>query len=127
MIQQVSENTKTEVMKKSAYNLPDRPSEAGISSSEIKRAFYMPLIDNENSVFAELDRVIQDINTELNSLAQRITLMETNLSTALENVGSALNTSVANIAVVQQMSQTVTSLASDIEELKSRCTALENE
>ncbi len=62
MINKVSEKTKDAIKRKSAYSLPDRPSDQGMKPDEIKRAFWQPIVDVTNSTIAELDRVIDEIN-----------------------------------------------------------------
>lgn len=56
------------IKRKSAFNLPDRPSERGMKPDEIKRALYAPITDDENSALAELGRVIKELNTVLEKI-----------------------------------------------------------
>ena len=53
------------IKRKSAYNLPDRPTDRGMKPGEIKQALYGPITDPQNSALAELARVIADINDSL--------------------------------------------------------------
>lgn len=62
MINKVCSKTKEAIKRKSAYSLPDRPSDQGMKPDEIKRAFYQPVVDSNNSVLAEIDRVIDEVN-----------------------------------------------------------------
>lgn len=62
MINKVSQATKDAIKRKSAYALPDRPSDQGMKPDEIKRAFWQPIVDVTNSTIAELDRVIDELN-----------------------------------------------------------------
>lgn len=64
-IEKVSENVKTAIRRKSAYGLPDRPSEYGMKPEDIKRAFYQPIIDMSYSAITEIDRVADEVNTAL--------------------------------------------------------------
>lgn len=64
-VPQISAETLAAIRRKSAYNLPDRPSERGMKPDEIKKAMAGPVIDSENSAIAELMRVIGDINRVL--------------------------------------------------------------
>ena len=50
------------ILKKSAYSLPDRPSEAGMTPAQIKATFYRPILDTEQSLLAEVNRVIGEAN-----------------------------------------------------------------
>ncbi len=68
MIKKVSQASKDAIRRKSAYALPDRPSDQGLKPDEIKRAFYQPVVDVSNSVISEIDRLTDDINAELTAL-----------------------------------------------------------
>lgn len=59
----ISAETKLAIKRKSAFNLPDRPTEKGMRPDEIKRAFWDPLIGTDNSVISELERIIREANT----------------------------------------------------------------
>lgn len=71
-VKPISAEVAAAIKKKSAFNLPDRPSERGMKPDEIKRALYAPITDNENSVLAELGRVIDDTNAALEGIAKVI-------------------------------------------------------
>ncbi len=62
VIPQVSASTKNAIKRKTAFNLPDRPSDMGMKPAEIKESFWSPVIGETYSAIAELDRVIRDIN-----------------------------------------------------------------
>lgn len=64
-INKVSELTKDAIKRKSAYSLPDRPSDQGMKPDEIKRAFWQPVVDVTNSTISEIDRVVDEINEYL--------------------------------------------------------------
>ena len=59
-INKVSEETKAKIKGKSAYTLPDNPSASGMKPSDIKKAFYAPIL----AVLEEIDRVIKEANTD---------------------------------------------------------------
>ncbi len=79
-IDPISAATIAQVKRKSAYNLPDRPSERGMKSDEIKHAFYGPITDPENSVFAELARIIVELNKCLGAIEDDTKIMVTEIS-----------------------------------------------
>ena len=58
----ISEETRYAIKRKSAYSLPQNPSERGMGADEIKKAFYAPVTETASSVLSELDRVIQETN-----------------------------------------------------------------
>ncbi len=62
MINKTSASTLEAIRRKSAQPLPNNPTEAGYKASEIKNAFYKPILDKENSVLSELNRVVDEIN-----------------------------------------------------------------
>lgn len=61
-ISNISTNTKDAIKRKSAYSLPDRPSDQGMRPEDIKRAFWQPIVDVTYSALTEIDRVINEIN-----------------------------------------------------------------
>lgn len=65
MIEKISAATKEAIKRKSAYSLPNRPSEQGMKPEDIKRAFYQPMVDVTNSCLTEIDRVINEVNKTL--------------------------------------------------------------
>lgn len=82
MIQKISESTKNSIRQKSVYNLPDRPSDYGMTTTDIKKAFYQPIIDMNNSALSEIDRVVEEVNTDFSTANQ---VMNTNIQ-KIENV-----------------------------------------
>ena len=61
-VNKVSASTKEAIKRKSAYSLPDRPSEQGMKSEDIKKAFWQPVVDVNQSVISEIDRVVDEVN-----------------------------------------------------------------
>lgn len=74
-INKVDEATKVAIKRKSAYSLPNRPSEQGMKADDIKKAFWQPVIDVTNSTLSELDRVVDETNREIERVAS-----ETNIA-----------------------------------------------
>lgn len=64
-IKPISSTTKASILRKTAYALPLRPSESGMSAEDIKKAFYSGMTDKEDSVMSELERVISEANNVL--------------------------------------------------------------
>lgn len=62
-INKVSSATKDAIKRKSAYALPDRPSDMGMKPEDIKRAFWQPIVDVTFSAISEIDRLIDELNT----------------------------------------------------------------
>lgn len=61
-IEQVSTNTEQAIRRKTAYALPDRPSESGMRPDEIKKAFYSAMTDKDDSLMAEIKRIVNESN-----------------------------------------------------------------
>lgn len=71
-INKVSESTKNAILRKSAQTLPNRPTEQGYTADEIKQRLYKPIIDNTFSALGELDRVVDEVNAELQTKSDTI-------------------------------------------------------
>ena len=74
LVKKITEEVIERIKQMSAYGLPDRPSERGMSASEIKRAFYEPILAAETSIAAEVNRVVDEINEALPRMAEYISL-----------------------------------------------------
>ncbi|MBQ8399331.1 MAG: hypothetical protein IJX08_05100, partial [Clostridia bacterium] len=70
-IEKISEERINEIRNKSAYGLPDHPSDAGMSAEQIKKALYAPITDKESSALAEINRVIEEANTQFKKLEEK--------------------------------------------------------
>ena len=79
-IEKISAATIAEIKRKSAANLPDRPSERGMKPAEIKHAFYGPIVDPEKSIIAELQRVIGELNRVLDAIEEDTEITVTPIS-----------------------------------------------
>ncbi len=109
-IRQISKETENAMLRKSAYGLPNRPSESGMKAEDIKKAFYKSLIDSENSLLSELKRVVSEANeilSYLDSSSQEHSKDTNNphrLTKAQIGLSQVDNTSDANkpISVLQQ-------------------------
>lgn len=60
------------IIRKSAYSLPTRPSDAGMSPEQIKAAFFRPFTDAEKSLAAEINRVAREADGKSNNLAELV-------------------------------------------------------
>jgi len=61
-INNVSAETENAMLRKSAYGLPNRPSQVGMRAEDVKKAFYSSLIDDEASLLSELKRIVTEAN-----------------------------------------------------------------
>lgn len=74
MINKISQETMNAILRKSAYRLPDNPSEQGFKAADIKKAFYQFIDDSTASICAEVNRVVEEANTDI---ANKDTLVDT--------------------------------------------------
>lgn len=79
-IEKISAATIAEIKRKSAANLPDRPSERGMKPAEIKHTFYGPIVDPDKSIIAELQRVIGELNRVLDAIEEDTQITVTSIS-----------------------------------------------
>ena len=117
MIQAISQSTMEAIRKKSVQNLPDRPSETGMSATDIKKAFYQPLIDTSNSVLSEIDRVISEVNSEIASIDSALSTMSANLERGLYYVDNYTR-------MYQTVSDTVSGFSTRLTAMENTLTAL---
>lgn len=61
-VQKVTHDVKEAIKRKSAYMLPNNPTESGWKASDIRKALYEALIGTKESLLTELERVIDEIN-----------------------------------------------------------------
>ena len=64
-VKRVSEETRMNIQRKSAYTLPNRPTEQGMKPNELKRAFYGFVTEANNSMISEMNRVVDEANKAL--------------------------------------------------------------
>lgn len=67
-IPNVAEETKEKIKRSSAYSLPNNPTGAGYKPQDIKNALFKPIVDGQNSVLAEIDKLINELNKVLPSV-----------------------------------------------------------
>lgn len=67
IINNVSSETREAIRRKSAYSLPNNPSDRGMKPEDIKKAFWQPILDVTNSSLTEIDRVVNELNVVLGS------------------------------------------------------------
>ena len=58
----ISESTRKLIERRSASNLPNRPTEQGMKPSEIKKALYGFVTEAQNSVVSEVNRIVDEAN-----------------------------------------------------------------
>jgi hypothetical protein len=64
-IPNVAEETKEKIKRSSAYSLPNNPTGAGYKAQDIKNALFKPIVDGQYSVLAEVDKLIDALNSVL--------------------------------------------------------------
>ena len=53
------------IRKKTVMTLPDDPSKQGYSPDQIKRRMAAPIIDENESLVSEVNRIVDEVNSEL--------------------------------------------------------------
>lgn len=71
-VNKISGETLAAMRRKSAAALPDRPSQRGYTPDEIRRTMWGVLFDATNSFAAEMARMAEETNQELDSMAKHI-------------------------------------------------------
>lgn len=61
-VQNVSSDTKSAIKRKSAYSLPNNPTDSGYKADDIRKAFWQPVIDITQSAIHEIDRIVDEMN-----------------------------------------------------------------
>ena len=72
MINKTTPEMRDKIRRKTVIVMPDRPSERGIHAAAIKDALSKPICGEENSVLAELDRVVDEANEVLERVEGRV-------------------------------------------------------
>lgn len=119
-ITQITPETINAILRKTAYKLPDNPSEQGMKAADIKKAFYQFISDASISICAEVNRIVTEANTDI---AARNTTVDTHtgatnnphsVTKAQVGLGNCDNTSDADkpVSTAQALAiQTVDELA----------------
>lgn len=75
-VQKTKAEVKSAIQRKSAYSLPNNPTDSGYKADDIRKAFYKPIIDITNSALTEIDRVVDEINRVLEYSAKSVDFIE---------------------------------------------------
>lgn len=63
-IKKIQDTTREAMKQKSAQSLPDVPSSKGWTPKKFKDSITKPMFDNDNSLFSEVNRVVEETNKE---------------------------------------------------------------
>ena len=86
-ISPISAQTREAIRQRTAYGLPNNPSERGMSAAQIKEAFWLPVTGEDTSVLAELDRVASEVNAALEQVdGDVLSALERLLATGMTEV-----------------------------------------
>lgn len=75
-VNKTSDDTKRNIKRKTAYAMPDRPSEKGMKAEDVKKAFWAPLLDGDDSILSEVDRVVDEVNADLAEMGTKVNALE---------------------------------------------------
>lgn len=75
-VHKTSAEVKSAIQRKSAYSLPNNPTDSGFKASDIRNAFYKPIIDITNSALTEIDRIVEELNGVLGLATKDVDAIE---------------------------------------------------
>lgn len=104
-IQQINNETKEKIKRKTAYGFPNKPSASGIPPEVIKKTSYAPLVDDENSIVAEINRLVDEANAEISDVGVSLTTLDEKFSehTTGENSHTKSQVGLGNVDNVKQI------------------------
>lgn len=102
MVNKISNETLLAIERKSAKTLPDRPSQAGLTAETIRNRLYKAMLDDTNSIRAEIDRVVDEVNADIQALP-------------LSDYEIDESTSVIDYELVDDEDKTFTTVATSVE------------
>lgn len=98
-INQVTAAVQAAMRQKSAYALPLHPSEAGWKPDEIRKTLWQPLLDGEDSLLSELNRVAAEADEAVRSLGtEENPVAHATLAARALTVAEAERAAVADVA-----------------------------
>ena len=95
MINKTTEEQRNKIRRATVITMPDRPSERGIKADAIKNALSTPICGKENSVLAELDRVIDEANSILSPLSETVSALDEEYDNAYILDSTSIPTAIA--------------------------------
>ena len=72
MIKKISDEKREQIANASAKTLPNNPTGRGMTPDEIRSRFWEPIISSGKSLADEIDRVVEEANTEMGNLETEI-------------------------------------------------------
>lgn len=85
MIEKVSEETRQAILRKTPYAHGVTPSADGMSPSQVKKMFYAAVADRNLSALGEVDRVVEEMNREMETLVRTHQIVDEVEATCGEN------------------------------------------
>jgi hypothetical protein len=68
MVNKISEDKRKQIISKSVDPLPTNPGRAGFKADDVKKAMFSFVTDEEDSIIAEFNRLVDEINYALNNI-----------------------------------------------------------
>ena len=88
-IKKMTAATREALLRASAQRLPDRPTAVGMTPDDIRRTLWLPMLGEELSLATEQDRIVEEVNEALASLAEEEGISLGALESALALEGEA--------------------------------------
>lgn len=136
-INKTSQEARVQIRNKTSYALPNNPTKVGMSPLQIKNMLgYLAILDQDNSIMAELDRIIDEANNVLDNDDARIVALindvgnKSNLTTTQkDNLVNAINEIVELYLSLKEIAlthATKTELATETETRANSDVAMNN-
>lgn len=116
-INKTSDATKRNIKRKTAYAMPDRPSEKGMKAEDIKKAFWEPLLGESDSILSEMDRVVEEVNADMDEMSTKVNALEETTfrtDTATTNIDYTLVDNEFKSFVAENVSNVVLKIPSTV-------------
>ena len=70
-INEISSTKREEIKRISAFSLPDNPTASGFKPNDIKKTLYEPIVNENTSVIAEINRIVGELNSLLANMVSK--------------------------------------------------------
>jgi hypothetical protein len=134
MIEKIDQTRLDKIRAKTPESLPINPSTSGMSPQAVRRHFYAGMTDENESVVAELNRIVDEVNEEIETINGNADGLDTRLETAESEIDT-LQTDMAGAeaditllgANIQNLGDTVGAIQEKDSEQDNRLTLSESD
>jgi uncharacterized protein YoxC len=134
MIEKIDQTRLDKIRAKTPESLPINPSTSGMSPQAVRRHFYAGMTDENESVVAELNRIVDEVNEEIETINGNADGLDTRLETAESEIDT-LQTDMAGAEAditllgenIQNLGDTVGAIQEKDSEQDNRLTLSESD